>query len=542
MSIVEEKVTPHSPVGKGCSQCDVATSSSDYSECNLCCKHHRSVKNDLLAPQVNDKKKHIFGVSTRLCKHFVGGLETTNMNKKILLTFRHDPVFSLVYHFHKQQHLQRAKMTLNRSESFPFPYSLSRRKERLYTDNETKKPVLFVSSKTACEQVMPSVAKAKVNGNFNMNEAFIIVKDVKFSSVSAKGQNSLKQKIENVTGERGKEKIRVAMDSVIHKLPQGQRLSDRLKNEILKKLKEPIIKREVQRKNSIRRTVSLQEPLESYCKTLESSFKTEARASQSEKLKLEKQRSHSPLRMLIPLQRILSLPDLQSFSYTSQKGDFSDFTPENQIIIDKNDLVISNILKSSGSISKSVSTDKPNNVAQKTEIRTNKLTYEIPQIHVDTKLKDEFNYVKYVLEISGFTTNDSTSAWHSRDTPLDPSLYEEMENDPEFCGKVSGECNHHVLFDLINETMLEIYGRSYGYLPSSIVGCHVLHKVWTLMSKSLCLGYKVGQKIDDHVSRDLARNDGWVNIQFYDECFGLEVDHMIFHDLLKEIVLDLALL
>ncbi|KAL5073096.1 hypothetical protein RYX36_012080 [Vicia faba] len=434
---VEEKVTPHSSYGKGCSQCD-ATSSSDYSDCNLCCKHHQHTKNDLLVPQVNDKKKHkvesyarkhLFGVSTRLCKHFGDGFETTNMNKKILLTFRHDPVFPLVYHFHKQQHLQRAKMTLNRSESFPFPYSLSKTKGigRLYSENKTRKPVQFVSSRTTCEQVMPSVAKAKVNGNFNMNDAVIIVRDVKFSSVSAKGQNSLKQKIEHVTGESGKEKIRVAMDSVIHKLPQGQRISDELKNEILKKLTDPITKREVQHKSfirrtvsSIRRTVSLQEPLESYCKTLENSFKTVARTSHSEKLKLEKQKAHSPLRMLIPLQRILSLPDLQSFSYASQKGDFSDFTPENHVIIDKNDLLISNIVKSSG--------------------------------------------------------------------------------------------------------------------------CHILHKVWTLMSKSLCLGYKVGQKIDDHVSRDLAKNDGWVNIQFYDECFGLEVDHMIFHDLLKEIVLDLACL
>lgn len=193
-----------------------------------------------------------------------------------------------------------------------------------------------------------------------------------------------------------------------------------------------------------------------------------------------------------------------------------------------------------GSISKPGSSDKLTNVVQKMEIQTKKLNYEIPQIHVDTKLKEEFNYVKYVLEISGFTSNESISLWHSKDTPLDPSLYEEMENDPEFCGKIGGECNHHVLFDLINETMLEIYGRSYGY--SSMVGCHILHKVWTHMSKSLCLRFKVGQKIDDHVSRDLAKNDGWVNIQFYDECFGLEVDHMIFHDLLKEIVLDLACL
>ncbi|KAI5391728.1 hypothetical protein KIW84_076510, partial [Lathyrus oleraceus] len=548
---VEEKVTQHSPVEKGWSQCDAATSSSDYSECNLCCKHQQSAKNELLVPQVTDKKKlrvesnarkNIFGVSTHLCKHFVGGLETTNMNKKILLTFRHDPVFPLVYHFHKQQHLQRAKTTLTRSESFPFPYSLSKTKakRRLYSDNETKKPVQFVSTKTACEQVVPSVAKVKVNGNFNMNEAFIIVRDVKFSSVSAKGQNSLKQKIEHVTGESGKEKIRVAMDSVIHKLPQGQGISDRLKNEILKKLTEPISKREVQHKSFIRRSVSLQEPLESYCETLKNTFKTEARISQSEKLKFGKPTEPSPLRMMIPLQRILSLPDLQSFSYASQKGDISDWTQENFAIIDKKDLVISNIVKSSGSISKPGSSDKSTNVVQKMEIQTKKLNYEIPQIHVDTKLKEEFNYVKYVLEISGFTSNESISLWHSKDTPLDPSLYEEMENDPEFCGKIGGECNHHVLFDLINETMLEIYGRSYGY--SSMVGCHILHKVWTHMSKSLCLRFKVGQKIDDHVSRDLAKNDGWVNIQFYDECFGLEVDHMIFHDLLKEIVLDLACL
>jgi hypothetical protein len=190
-----------------------------------------------------------------------------------------------------------------------------------------------------------------------------------------------------------------------------------------------------------------------------------------------------------------------------------------------------------GSKNKPERVDRSDNVAQKMEFLTKELNHEI---HVDTKLKDEYNYVKYVLEISGLTSNDSLSAWHSRDTPVDPSLYEEMENDPEFCPHKDAQCNHHVLFDLINETMLEIFGRSHSYPP--IVGCHTLHKVWTHMSKSLSLRSKAGQKIDDHVSKDLSKNDGWVNGQFHGEGVGLEVEDMVFHDLLEEIILDLACL
>jgi hypothetical protein len=570
-------VTPHSSVGKRCVQCIDATSRSDYRECNLCCKLHRPTKNDLLARKVIDKKsyrvesnarKHIFGIYTHLCKHFVGGLETTNKNKEILLTFLHDPVFPTVYRFHKQ-HVQRRKMKLNRSESSPFPYSSSKPKWNgiLYCDNIIQKSAQLEPSKTAYEQVMPSVTKEKVNGNFNMSEGVIIVRNVKFSSVCTKGQNNLKQKIENVTGDSEKEKIRVGMDSVIHKLPQGQGISDKLKEEILKKLTEPIITREVRYKNSIRRIMSLQEPLVSYCQ--------------------QQQETRSPLRMLIPSQRILSLPDLQSFSYASMNGDISDLNQENLVIIDENDLVISNNMKSGSDCINKINgkvdliiddfehsslrncgnfsdqdidankeykaaiaasgmlttcearTQTPDNVASKMEILSKKLNHEIPHIDVDTKYKDEFNYVKYVLEISGLTSNESISAWHSKDTPVDPSLYEEMENDPDFCANKGDQCNHHVLFDLINETMLEIYGRSHCYPP---IGCHILHNVWTHMSKSLCLRSKVGQKIDDHISRDLSKSDGWFNVKLYGEDVGLEVEDMIFHDLLVEIMWDLACL
>lgn len=181
--------------------------------------------------------------------------------------------------------------------------------------------------------------------------------------------------------------------------------------------------------------------------------------------------------------------------------------------------------------------------AQKAEIPTKQLNYEIPHFQVDTRdNKAVFNYVKYVLEISGLTGigSDFLSAWHSGDQPVDPSLYEEMESDPDFCNNnKGGQCNHHVLFDLINETLLEIYdGRSYYYYPPPIHH-HTLHQVWNHVSKTLCLRSKAGQKIDDIASRDLAKHEEWVNLQFYAECVGLELEKLIFQDLLEEIMLEL---
>ncbi|WVZ17665.1 hypothetical protein V8G54_010647 [Vigna mungo] len=186
--------------------------------------------------------------------------------------------------------------------------------------------------------------------------------------------------------------------------------------------------------------------------------------------------------------------------------------------------------------------------AQKVEIQSKNLNYDITFSHIPIKDKAEFNYVKFVLEISGLTGKECLSAWHSSDHPVDPLLYEEMENDLDFCTYGgSGQCNHHVLFDLINETLLELSGRCHCCcsIPFSSShpmpkGCHTLHQVWTHMNKSLCLRSKTGLTIDDHVSRDLERRDGWVNPKLYAQCVSLELEDFILHDLLEEISCDLA--
>ncbi|KAF7807505.1 Protein TRM32 [Senna tora] len=188
-------------------------------------------------------------------------------------------------------------------------------------------------------------------------------------------------------------------------------------------------------------------------------------------------------------------------------------------------------------------------------ILNRRLNLDIPGLEVDASIEGEFNYVRDVLELSGFMGHDSPAMWYSNDQPVDPIVYEELEGcllfDPECSDNVNQEndnCNHLLLFDLVNEVLVEIFGRSYSYYPKPLsslshvhplpVGDHVLRQVWTLISWYLSsnnaeLFYP---SLDYYVSRDLARSDGWMNLQFDSECVGLELDDLIFDDLLEEII------
>ncbi|KAI9080632.1 hypothetical protein K1719_037389 [Acacia pycnantha] len=182
----------------------------------------------------------------------------------------------------------------------------------------------------------------------------------------------------------------------------------------------------------------------------------------------------------------------------------------------------------------------------------------IPCLEVDKNNIAEFNYVKDVLELSGLSTSQqSLSTWFSNEQPVDPTVYDELEGcllfEPESSGnEESGNggahCNHLVLFDFINEVLIEMFGRSYSYYPKSLssvchvypipVGDQVLREVWKIIKWHLNLNSSelLYPSLDYYVSRDLDRNDGWMNLQFDSECVGLEVDDLIFDDLLEEII------
>ncbi|XP_054820833.1 uncharacterized protein LOC129319794 isoform X2 [Prosopis cineraria] len=183
------------------------------------------------------------------------------------------------------------------------------------------------------------------------------------------------------------------------------------------------------------------------------------------------------------------------------------------------------------------------------------LNVGIPDLEVDANSEAEFTYVKGVLELSGLSTShESLGTWFSDEQPVDPTVYDELEGcllfDPESSrieeAAGANHCNHLLLFDLINEILIEIFERSYSYYPKSLsslshvypipVGDQVLRQVWTLVRWYLNINSEFYPSLDYHVSRDLARSDGWMNLQFDSECVGLELDDLIFNDLLEEVI------
>ncbi|KAL1330420.1 hypothetical protein HN51_047648 [Arachis hypogaea] len=189
---------------------------------------------------------------------------------------------------------------------------------------------------------------------------------------------------------------------------------------------------------------------------------------------------------------------------------------------------------------------------QKFQTLSKRFNYKIPCVEVDPGHEAAFNYVRKVLELSGFTGSESLEMWYSENQPVNPSVYEELEGclllDPDCSGNIDkgGQCNHLLLFDIVNEGLLEIFGRSYCYYPRSLsslshvhplpVGENVLRKVWALISWNLRSTSEPYPSLDYYVSRDLAKDDGWMNLQFDSECVALELDDLIFDDLLDEII------
>ncbi|XWS67063.1 hypothetical protein CRYUN_Cryun05aG0254300 [Craigia yunnanensis] len=188
---------------------------------------------------------------------------------------------------------------------------------------------------------------------------------------------------------------------------------------------------------------------------------------------------------------------------------------------------------------------------EKVEALKKDLDTDLLKDRVETNDKDKFTYVRDVLELSGFSGNETLGTWYADDQPLDPLLYEAIRGctfcDPHCSGDEEiSYCNHPPLFDLINEVLMELYERSYSYCPrllSSLchirqmpVGHRVLKEVWANISWYLSFESGFDKPLDYVTCRDLTRSDGWMNLQFENECLGLELEELIFEDLLEELI------
>ncbi|XP_073144305.1 uncharacterized protein [Henckelia pumila] len=165
-------------------------------------------------------------------------------------------------------------------------------------------------------------------------------------------------------------------------------------------------------------------------------------------------------------------------------------------------------------------------------------------------------YVRLILDQSGLAEDASERAWHAPDQPLSPQIldaveacwpheHDQLTSWQDFCISC---WQHQMLFDLVNETLVETYDVSLPYYPKPLsTSCHVrpfsvgndiVDEVSTSISKLLNLTTdQEKQSLDHIIVRDLKDDYfRWMNLQFNSECIGLELEDMIFDELVEELV------
>lgn len=175
--------------------------------------------------------------------------------------------------------------------------------------------------------------------------------------------------------------------------------------------------------------------------------------------------------------------------------------------------------------------------------------------HGDTQLHEDadadLNYVRDILKLASFNEKGFHGEWYSSEQPLSPLIFDEVE---ESWWPHESECSqenlillyhHQLLFDLINEVIIQIYETSFTYYPRALsTSCQVNPlretsnelEVLKNLGKYIGLQSELDQPLNEPVERDLAKADGWMNLQIDSECVALELDDIIFDELLEELI------
>ncbi|KAA8516430.1 hypothetical protein F0562_016723 [Nyssa sinensis] len=568
------------------------------------------VKQDLLEKKLIYVKEPIKDVSLHESKQFLDAQDIFDMNKELLLKILQDPSSPLAHESYGRQASNSRGLT--KSMSFPLAGSSDRRhvgpSKLAEAEAEQRMdgiPKPYLARPVSFDNSSPG----SPHGLKNQHENKMAIKHFK----------NLKQKIKHAIRESRKEKHRITMDAVLHKIPYGRRLSKNVKEEMADLRKEPSMEK-----------CSKYGPRSSNenDQSVPALGKENPKISKSGRLKLRTEEEPSPgWSAPKSLGRILSLPDLRSYSYLQNEGSpdaTSSGIPSRTVVNEEVQQTSEEVgelypaMKDEVGLTLLANDEAESKVGQTVdnlgnlttgEISTHneheisptaKLAERIPisVLHSNfqeditspamfpisedlglkpghllfhgmesldslanqqleagmdspTAAKSSFNLEKIGNSHQAIQWDEFLGTWHSADQPLDPSMFEEVEGcllpDPNCPGnEEGGSCYHLLLFDLINEILLEVHERSFTYWPMPLSSCshirpmpagyHVLEEVWANISCYLSWRPEVEQSLDDAVSRDLAKGDGWMNLQFDAECVGLELEDMILDDLLDELI------
>lgn len=151
-----------------------------------------------------------------------------------------------------------------------------------------------------------------------------------------------------------------------------------------------------------------------------------------------------------------------------------------------------------------------------------------------------FEYVKAVLQASGMKWDEFYMKSHSSEQLLDQSIFFELEF---FSNQLC--CDKKLLFDSINEVLMEVYGRYFGHFSGlSFVQSNIravpdmkngIYEVWEGVSWHL-LPLPMPHTLDQLVKKDMAKTGTWMDLRYDFETILVEIGEDIFEDLMEEIV------
>ncbi|KAG2242485.1 hypothetical protein Bca52824_095669 [Brassica carinata] len=543
-------------------------------------------------------------------KACLDALNLIHMNRNFLLKVLQDPGSPLARHFQREQAF--SSKTMTRAGSFPTHHGSNR--ENHGNVPPTSSPYIQVENRVDVtnEKSMEKLDDEEDSSGYTRKRG-------KNHQVVIKRFKDLRQKIKHVINENKSEKHRITMDAVLDKVPRKYGFSKDLRQDIFSHCSST--KKEGAKPRQIRRTSSLCGSVDRYLQLYEKSFQKNNATSENSKVE-----EPALSCKIVPkfLGRILSLPetkspyalkteDLPSQFETSSRSmeqeqngmdeisehqssehempETTDDPSSNETEQDRETSTVDvepdehqSLYESSGDYPTSDENASESHIPRDPSFadlevqqdpdtetcETSKQLESITAADIDEYLQIEaqdkvkFNYVRDILEISGFNAPESLSMWQSDYQPLDPLVYQEMTTtattrcmiqDPE-CSRneeeeeeqeeEGGNYNHLLLFDLINEVLIEIYERSYHYCPKPLsslcrihpmpVGYSVLKDVWVRINCYLSYKPHDEQSFDEIMSRDLRRDDGWMGLQFESECVGIEVEDLIFEELLEELL------
>lgn len=165
-------------------------------------------------------------------------------------------------------------------------------------------------------------------------------------------------------------------------------------------------------------------------------------------------------------------------------------------------------------------------------------------------------YVKNVLVASGFTRVKDFSGWYLPNNPLDPSLFEKIENYCGYGGELGkseaeeSKWQRQLLFDCVNEVLLEILGPFINHHPwvrstklnlrKISSGKQLLRETWAAINHYRYTQSENCNTLENIVGKDLAKEGLWMQLQNDVEIVACELERAIYSDLIEETIFDLV--